>query len=160
MSAEEATARDSRDASGLVRVADAMITAPKTLGVETSLADARRALTDTHVHMLLLTRDGLLHGTLVREDLSRGLDPRRAAVSLARLAGRTIGPEQSLEEAARIMDRSSARRLAVTDPTGRLLGLLCLNRTRQRYCTDAGVRARADDQRHRDRARPAAGDVG
>ena len=34
-----------------------------------------------------------------------------------------------------------------TDSTGTLLGLLCLNRTRQRFCTEADVRARAADQR-------------
>jgi len=124
-------------------VADAMITAPKTLGVGASLADAERELADPHVHMLLLTGDGILHGTLVREDLRHGLDPRRPAVSLATLAGRTIAPDRSLDEAALVLDRSMARRLAVTDHTGRLLGLLCLNRTRQRYCTDADVLARA-----------------
>ena len=70
-------------------VADAMITIPKTLGVEISLGEARQALADTHLHMLLLTRDGILHGTLVREDLRPELDPRRPAVTLATLAGRT-----------------------------------------------------------------------
>ena len=124
-------------------VSDAMITMPKTLGVEISLADAQHALCDTHVHMLLLTRDGILHGTLVREDVRRELDPRRPAVTLATLAGRTISPDLPLAEATRIMDGSMARRLAVTDRAGRLLGLLCLNRTRQRYCTEADVVARA-----------------
>lgn len=123
-------------------VADAMITAPKTLGVAASLADARQALADPHVHMLLLTSDGILRGTLVRDDLRHDLDPRRPAVSLATLAGRTVHPDRSLDEAALVMDRSMARRLAVTDHTGRLLGLLCLNRTRQRYCSDADVLAR------------------
>ena len=123
-------------------VADAMITIPKTLGVEISLGDARQAMADPHVHMLLLTRDGILHGTLVREDLRRELDPRRPAVTLATLAARTISPDRPLEEAANLMEGSMARRLAVTDRAGRLLGLLCLNRTRQRYCTDADVVAR------------------
>lgn len=123
-------------------VAGAMITAPKTLGVAASIADARQALADPHVHMLLLTSDGILRGTLVRDDLRHDLDPRRPAVSLATLAGRTIDPGRSLDDAALVLDRSMARRLAVTDHTGRLLGLLCLNRTRQRFCTDADVLAR------------------
>lgn len=126
-------------------VADAMIAIPKTLGVEISLADARHALCDTHVHMLLLTRNGILHGTLVRQDLRCELDPRRPAVTLATLAGRTVSPDRPLEEATSIMEGSMARRLAVTDRAGRLLGLLCLNRTRQRYCTDADVVARVSD---------------
>jgi hypothetical protein len=45
-------------------VADAMVTAPKTLGVAASIADARQALADPHVHMLLLTSDGILRGTI------------------------------------------------------------------------------------------------
>lgn len=124
-------------------VADAMIADPKTLGVGLSVAEAREALGDTHVHMLLLTRDGVLLGTLVREDLQPPVDPRRPAVTLAILAGRTTGPDRPLDEARRLMDQSMARRLAVTDSAGRLLGLLCLNQTRQRYCTEADVRARA-----------------
>lgn len=128
-------------------VADAMITIPKTLGVDVSVAAARHALEDTHVHMLLLARDGVLHGTLVRDDLLPDLDPRRPAVSLAVLAGRTIGPDMPLDEAVRLLNRSLSRRLAVTDPTGTLLGLLCLNRSRQRFCTEADVHARAEDER-------------
>lgn len=160
MTAAAPAARDSRDlpapstVAGLGAprsveprtVADAMIAVPKTLGVEISLADARHALSDTHVHMLLLTRDGILHGTLVREDLRHDLDPRRPAVTLATLAERTVSPDRPLGEATRIMEESMARRLAVTDSAGRLLGLLCLNRTRQRYCTEADVVARVSDQ--------------
>lgn len=126
-------------------VADAMVTIPKTLGVEVSLGDARQALVDPHVHMLLLARGGVLHGTLVREDLRLDLDPRRPAVTLAILAGRTISPDQPLDEARCLLDRSMSRRLAVTGPTGALLGLLCLNRARQRFCTEADVLARACD---------------
>lgn len=123
-------------------VADAMITIPKTLGVGISLAEARHALDDPHVHMLLLTRDDTLHGTLVRDDLLAELDPRRPAVALATVAGRTIGPDASLVAARRLLDRSMSRRLAVTDPAGTLLGLLCLNRARRRFCTEADVLAR------------------
>ena len=128
-------------------VADAMITIPKTLEVDISIAEARHALGDAHVHMLLLTRDGVLHATLVREDLARDLDPRRPAVTLGIVAGRTIGPDRSLDEARRLLDRSSFRRLAVIDPMGALLGLLCLNRSRQRFCTESDVLARERDER-------------
>jgi len=133
-------------------VADAMIANPKTLGVDVGLADAQRAFADDHVHMLLLTRDGVLHGTLVREDLRRSLDPRRPVVALATLAGRTVSPDRSLNEAQHQLERSMARRLAVTDASGRLLGLLCLKRSRDGFCSESDVldRARA---RTTDRAR-------
>ena len=127
-------------------VADAMIASPKTLGVEISLADAQRAFADDHVHMLLLTRDGVLHGTLVREDLRRSLDPRRPVVAVATLVGRTISPKLSLNEAQHRLEQSVARRLAVTDASGRLLGLLCLKRSRQGFCTGADVLARQGER--------------
>ena len=127
-------------------VADAMITTPKMLGLETSVADARRAFADTHVHMLLLTRDGVLHGTLLREDLRHDLDPRRPVLALATLAGRTISPNRSLDEARHHMDQSMTRRLAVIDDDGKLLGLLCLKQTRRGFCTETDVVARTDAQ--------------
>ena len=127
-------------------VADAMITTPKTLGLEMSVADAHHAFADTHVHMLLLTRDGVLHGTLLREDLRHDLDPRRPAIALATLAERTISPNQSLDQARHHMDRSMARRLAVINADGKLLGLLCLKQTRRGFCTKTDVVARADAQ--------------
>ncbi|MGW1564687.1 hypothetical protein ACWCQ1_51030 [Streptomyces sp. NPDC002144] len=45
------------------------------------------------------------------------------------------------------------RRLAVTDGCGRLLGLLCLKRSGNGYCSDEGIRARADE-RERTRSSP------
>jgi hypothetical protein len=41
------------------------------------------------------------------------------------------------------MRAQSTRRLAVVDGTGRLVGLLCLKRTLDGFCSDADVRARA-----------------
>jgi CBS domain-containing protein len=125
-------------------VADAMITTPKTHSVEISLADAERAFADPHIHMLLLVRDGVLHGTLVRTDLRPDLDPRRPAVALATLAGRTIGPDRALDEARLRLDRTMARRLAVTAADGRLLGLLCLKWTRAGFCSEADVRSHVE----------------
>src|SRR6478752_8519046 len=117
-------------------VADAMITIPKTHDVEISLADAEHAFADVHVHMLLLTRVGILHGTLVRDDLRSDLDRRRPALAIATLDDRTIRAERSLDEARRSMERLTMRRLAVTDDHDKLLGLLCLKQTRQGFCTE------------------------
>jgi CBS domain-containing protein len=127
-------------------VADAMIIIPKTHDVEISLADAEPAFADVHVHMLLLTRVGILHGTLVRDDLRSDLDRRRPALAIATLDDRTIRAERSLDEARRSMERLMMRRLAVTDDHDKLLGLLCLKQTRQGFCTEADVLARAGAQ--------------
>src|SRR6478735_5195862 len=113
-------------------VADAMIANPKTLGVDVGLADAQRAFADDHVRMLLLTLDGVLHGTLIRDDLRPC-------------------PDRSLNEAQHQLERSMARRLAVTDASGRLLGLLCLKRSRDGFCSESDVLVRAH-QRTTERA--------
>jgi CBS-domain-containing membrane protein len=92
--------------------------------------------------MLLLTDDGALHGTLLRSDLD-GAEPGRPALGASTLAGRTVGPEHAIDDALALMRAQSTRRLAVVDGTGRLVGLLCLKRTLDGFCSDADVRARA-----------------
>jgi CBS domain-containing protein len=124
-------------------VSDAMVTRPWTHGATTTVAQAREALADSHVHMLLLTDGDELRGTLVRDDLSPDLAPDRPALDVATLRGRTIGPEQDVEEALRTLRQHGARRLAVVADDGTLLGLLCLKRTLDGFCSDADVRSRA-----------------
>lgn len=124
-------------------VADAMVTRPWTHGTDLDVAAAHEAFTDAHVHMLLLTEDGVLHGTLLREDLDARLDPRAPALGVATLAGRTTAPDTSLTDAVEAMRRRGTRRLAVVDADRRLLGLLCLKKTLDGFCSDADVRSRA-----------------
>lgn len=128
-------------------VLDVVVHLPKTLGVTVTVKDARAALTDDHVHMLLLTEGGRLVGTLVREDLPEGADESLPAVGHATLRDRTIEPHLSAEAARSLMVTRGIRRLAVTDRDGALLGLLCLKRRRTGFCTDEDVRARAEDPR-------------
>ena len=124
-------------------VADAMVTTPWTHDADLDVAGAREAFTDSHVHMLLLTREGVLRGTLLREDLDRDPAPDAPALDLAVLDGRTAGPGTSLVDAVALMRRQGSRRLAVVDADLRLLGLLCLKKTLDGFCSDADVRSRA-----------------
>lgn len=123
-------------------VADAMLTTPKTHGLEVTVSEAEDAFADPHVHMLLLTRDGELHGTLLRSDLRPQVDSRSPAIELAGLEGRTIGPDQLIDDAVLLLDRRQTRRLAVTDVDRRLLGLLCLKKAHRGFCNDADILAR------------------
>ncbi|KRF07858.1 hypothetical protein ASG88_03385 [Nocardioides sp. Soil777] len=124
-------------------VAAAMVTAPWTHGCDLTVAGAREAFTDAHVHMLLLTDGGVLRGTLLRDDLAGATDPGGPALDLAPLAGRTVSPDSPVEEALALMREQGTRRLAVVDAGGHLRGLLCLKRTLDGFCSDADVRARA-----------------
>ncbi|KRF36731.1 CBS domain-containing protein [Nocardioides sp. Soil805] len=126
-------------------VRDAMVTVPWTHDVGLTVAGAHEAFTDSHVHMLLLTDGGRLRGTLVRADLGAATDPARPALELATLAGRTVHPEHGRDDVLALMRQRETRRLAVVDDDGMLVGLLCLKRTFDGFCSDADVRARALD---------------
>ena len=123
-------------------VADVAVHRPKTLAAAATVGTARAELEDEHVHMLLLTRDGLLLGTLVRADLAGPARDSEPALRYAALAGRTIGPTVRAAEALRLLVGRDERRRAVVDDDGRLLGLLCLKRRGTGFCSDADVAAR------------------
>jgi CBS domain-containing protein len=131
------------DRAGPPTVADVMVTIPWTHGVDLSVAQAREAFTDSHVHMLLLTDDGLLRGALLREDLVADLDPDLPALRVAALSGRTVHPDTPLERAVELVQQRGSRRLAVVDDDRRLVGLLCLKKSLDGFCSDADVRSRA-----------------
>lgn len=124
-------------------VYDVVVRLPKTLGPAATVGDARLALEDDHVHMLLITEAGRLLGTLVRHDLPPPVDDSKPAVEHSALTGRTIDPATSVEEARRILLSHGERRRAVVTTDGHLLGLLCLKRSRAGFCSDGDVRARA-----------------
>ena len=130
-------------------VYDLVVRLPKTLSQESTVAQAAAALDDHHVHMLLITdEDGRLLGAIERSDLS-GIDLTSAApaLGLAALRERTIAPEMPAEEALRLLLRRGERRRAVVDEDGRLLGLLCLKRRQNGFCSDRAVHERASSGR-------------
>jgi CBS domain-containing protein len=128
-------------------VADVMIRRPKALPVHASVEDVRAVLADDHVVMALLTDDGVLRGTLLREDLPDATPGAAPALPLARVTGRTVAPTAPLADVHVLLVGTGRRRLAVVDGAGRLLGLLCLKRRRTGYCSDAGVAERARSRR-------------
>ena len=122
-------------------VADVVVRHPKTLHASSTVGAARAQLEDEHVHMVLLTRDDVLLGTLVRTDLARA-DDAAPALAHAVLAGRTIAATVRADQALRILVGRDERRRAVVDDDGRLLGLLCLKRRGHGFCSDSDVAAR------------------
>lgn len=128
------------------RVDDVMLRAPIVLAASSTLADARDVLASSHVHIVLLTATGRvgepLLGTLVRDDVPDRGGARDSALTHARLAGRTVHADLVADDVRRSMRASGRRRLAVVGTDGRLVGLLCLKRSGEGFCTDAGVRAR------------------
>ncbi|GAA2128827.1 CBS domain-containing protein [Nocardioides bigeumensis] len=130
---------------------DVMIRHPKVLDARATVDEARAALTDDHVHMVLLTEGSTLVGTLVRTDLpppiqrsdqgsGEGSGP---ALPWSRLRNRTVPSATSADAARELLIARGLRRLAVVDLDGTLLGLMCFKRSRTGFCSDEDVASRA-----------------
>lgn len=126
-------------------VQDAMLRHPKTLPGTTTLGEVRAMLADDHVHVALLVDGQRLLGTIERSDLPTDVTDPAPALPFATLTGRTTGPSDDLESQRRALLAQRARRLAVVDQSGDLLGLLCLNRRGDGFCSDANVLERCRD---------------
>lgn len=129
-------------------VGEVMVRSPKVHSADaTTVAQVREVLRDDHVHMALLVGSGgRLAGVVVREDLG-GVDGCSPASGVAHLDGRVVRADEQVREVLPLLRGSVARRLAVVDDEGRLVGLLCLKRSRRGFCDDAGVAARACERR-------------
>nr|QKY82445.1 CBS domain-containing protein [Arthrobacter sp. IN13] len=133
-----------REAADAPRVSDAMITCPKILSGESTVAAVRSFFADDHVHLaLLVDAGGCLVTTLERSDIPAAApdDARASGFGLTR--GRTVEPQHVLGAVTAALEATGRRRLAVVDSNGKVLGLLCLKRSGRGYCSDAGVAARA-----------------
>jgi CBS-domain-containing membrane protein len=126
------------------RVGDVMVRFPKTHGPGSTLEEIRAFFEDDHVHMaLVVAGDGLLVTTIERPDLAAALPGSTPAGELGTVTGRTAGPADPLDAATVALRRAGRRRLAIVDDSGRLLGLLCLQKDGAGYCSDEGIRERA-----------------
>jgi CBS domain-containing protein len=123
-----------------------MVTIPKTLDASSTVSTVRAALANDHVHMVLLVDGRRLLGTVTAADLASAVDPDSPAVAFSSLRGRIVQPGRPVRVVMASMVATGRRRLAVVDDDHRLLGLLCLKRTLDGFCTDDGVRARAAER--------------
>jgi CBS domain-containing protein len=127
-------------------VADAMLTDVKVHSARTTVREIRVLFDDEHVHAAVIVEDSQLLAVVDRADLETADDD-----ALARHLGgrrrRVIAPDADLALARRLMLACGRRRLAVVDRDGRLLGLLCLKRSRSGFCSNRDVRARSAEPR-------------
>ncbi len=127
-------------------VGQTMLRSPKRCGPRTTVAQARLFFADDHVHALLVVDGDRLISVVERGDLT-DLGPSAGPLpvrSFGSTTGRVVDPALLLDE-ARVLLGSHRRRLAVVDG-GRLVGLLCLKRSRTGFCTDDDVRARTTER--------------
>ena len=121
-----------------------MVTIPNTHSPEITLEEIRELFEDDHVRMaLIVASSGHLITTIERSDLNVA-SGTRAASTLGTLVDRTVAPSQSLAAATAALKRKCKRRLAVVEDSGRLVGLLCLRRDGNGFCS-VGIRRRVKE---------------
>jgi CBS-domain-containing membrane protein len=123
-----------------------MVTIPKTLPHSACIGDVRKAFEDEHVHMVLLTEDGRLRGTLIRSDIPASAAADTPARPYAKLARRIVSPDSPVAQIEATLASTGLRRLAVVGEDGDLLGLICQKQTRLGFCSDDGVLARRNSR--------------
>jgi CBS domain-containing protein len=127
--------RVTRDAAPGARVRDAMVTSPKTMPADGTVAELRAMFANHHVVSALLVDGSDFVGLVHRHELHHDVPDERPARSLARRDVATIDPDAPLDEALTVLDGRADRRLVVLDPDGRTLrGLLCLTGDRGGFC--------------------------
>lgn len=122
---------DSRG-SELLFAADLMLHDPKTLGADVSVAEVRDQLVNPKVQMVLLTDGRAFKGAITQIPADAAPDDR--ALSYADAGIESISPHASADEAFERAAASPTRRVIVLDDEQNLLGLLCLDPSRTRFC--------------------------
>ena len=128
--------------------ADVAVHHPTVHPPSATVGDVRRFLAGGHVHLaLVVDEDGRLLATLVRQDLEGQVD-HVAATDAGTLEGRTVPADLPADLLPDRMLAAGARRLAVVDASGRLVGLVCRTRSGEGYCTDEGIRSKRAERPH------------
>lgn len=110
-------------------VQEAMTSNPMAITPETTIQEAARLMKSEDIGALPIVEDGRLTCVVTDRDLAiravaEGLGTDTAVRELASKDVVTIDPQQSLEEAARLMAEHQVRRLPVVEEDGRLVGML------------------------------------
>ncbi len=111
-------------------VRDVMTSSPRTIDPSTSVDEAARLMREQDVGSLPIVEGDRLRGMVTDRDIAirvvaDGMDPRSTKVDeIATRQLVTVDPEQSLDEALRLMASHQVRRLPVCEEDGRLVGIL------------------------------------
>lgn len=124
-------------------VADVMLTQIKRSGLDTTVRELRALFENSHVHMAVIVDGDVLAAVVDRTDVLPEHDDDMPARHLGGLCdARVVGPDTALTQGWQALLASGRRRLAVVAPDGTLLGLLCLKRSRQGFCSNHDIEAR------------------
>ncbi len=110
-------------------IQDAMTANPATLDPSATATEAARTMKSENVGSLPIVEDDRLVGVVTDRDLALRVlgEGRSGDTTVGEIASKelvTVDPQQSLEEAARLMAEHQVRRLPVCEEDGRLVGIL------------------------------------
>lgn len=110
-------------------IQDAMTSNPTTIDASATVQEAARTMKSENVGSLPIVEDDRLIGVVTDRDLAIRVlaDGKGADTTVGEIASKdivTVDPEQTLEEAARLMAEHQIRRLPVCEEDGKLVGIL------------------------------------
>jgi CBS domain-containing protein len=111
---------------------EVMLDRPKTLPADASVATVREQLASPKMQMVLLADGPRFSGAVTAIPAEAGAD--EPALAYADPEPDTIAPDVPADVAFERTVASRHRRVIVVDGDGNLLGLLCLDATRARFC--------------------------
>jgi len=120
-------------------VADVMLRRPKALPSSSTVGDVRAMLGNPSVQMVLLADDGEFRGAITELPDEASTDDE--ALGYADQRPESIRPTEPASAGFELTLRNPHRRVVVLDEHRALLGLLCLDRTRTRFCGHDSHRA-------------------
>lgn len=112
------------------QIRDLMTENPRAIDADKPVAYAAKMMRDEDVGLAPIVQGDRLVGTVTDRDIAirvvaEGRDPETTTVrEVASTDLVTIDPEQSLDEALRLMAKHQVRRLPVVEEDGRLVGVL------------------------------------
>jgi CBS domain-containing protein len=112
--------------------ADLMLRSPKTLAADATVEEVGELLANPRVQMVLLVDGPTFKGAVT--GLPVGAAPADLALSYSDDDPETIAPDAPADEAFRRAAASPNRRVIVLDGDRNLVGLLCLDQSRTRFC--------------------------
>jgi CBS domain-containing protein len=125
-----------REAALGLSVGEVMLSRPKTLGTDATLAEVRRLFENPNVRTAVLVDGERFFGTVERDDLPEGAGDGDAAREYARFDAELVRPEIPLCDVLPQLERSREGRLVVVGDDGvTLAGLLCQRGFDDAFCS-------------------------
>ena len=113
-------------------VTDVMLSRPKTVAPTTSVAEVRELLANASVQMVLIADGERFCGAVT--ELPADADDDAAALEYADAEPESLSPTATAEEAFARTAAHPSRRVVVLGDDRTLVGLVCLDETRTRFC--------------------------